>query len=405
GTWAYTYDDNGNLIQKADGYNTFIYTYDYENRMTEVKWNGVTLQENFYDCCGKRIKMKNYNQNGELTYTVIYIYIGWNTIYEKTIYPDLTETETKYIYGASGHIAKITDTGTIETTTFYHTDILGSVRQKTDVNGNSLWASYAIYKPFGGIYSGGPTDDSETHLYTGKTYDYGTGLYYYGARFYDPEVGRFVTKDLVQGFLVLPQTFNPYTYGFNNPLRGSDPDGLFPWVAIIAFLLFLAAIFAAYFEGQRLKGEYDKQMWEFIYDWGYGQFFTDPNKPVTYKDTIRAIIGTINNMLESLFGGNEKLSLKEIQEALAWLMEKEKESMSEEEYRELQEEVWKLELEWNEKGEFVDLDGDGWIGPENEIGSIFISSDQYGMPVYWMLTDEGWELVGGCPTGDCEPPP
>ena len=71
----------------------------------------------------------------------------------------------------------------------------------------------------------------EEFKYTGKHQD-ATGLYYFGARYYDPETGRFITKDLVKGSLADPQSLNRYTYCRNNPHKYTDPDGkiFVPWL-------------------------------------------------------------------------------------------------------------------------------------------------------------------------------
>ena len=70
---------------------------------------------------------------------------------------------------------------------------------------------------------------ANTHKFTGKELDSetGLGLYYFGARYYDPGIGRFVTPDPGQPDLNDPQTLNPYAYCLNNPLRYVDPTGMF----------------------------------------------------------------------------------------------------------------------------------------------------------------------------------
>lgn len=55
-----------------------------------------------------------------------------------------------------------------------------------------------------------------------------TGLYYLRARYYDPEIGRFISKDPVPGILSAPQTLNQYVYCINNPLKYTDPTGEWP---------------------------------------------------------------------------------------------------------------------------------------------------------------------------------
>jgi len=70
--------------------------------------------------------------------------------------------------------------------------------------------------------------NDEKYKYTGKEQD-ATGLYYYGARYYDPVIGRFITRDPVKGNIMNPQTLNPYVYCLNNPLKYIDPNGESPW--------------------------------------------------------------------------------------------------------------------------------------------------------------------------------
>ena len=92
----------------------------------------------------------------------------------------------------------------------------------TDVNGNKLWEG--DYTPFGQrILS---TEDKEDFArFTGKDYDEDTGLYYFNARWYDSEMGRFVTEDPAAD----PNNPNLYTYSRNNPLIFVDPTGLWTY--------------------------------------------------------------------------------------------------------------------------------------------------------------------------------
>jgi RHS repeat-associated protein len=63
-------------------------------------------------------------------------------------------------------------------------------------------------------------------LFTGQRLD-GTGLYYYGARYYDPEIGRFISPDTIIPDPANPQALNRYSYCINNPLKYNDPTGHF----------------------------------------------------------------------------------------------------------------------------------------------------------------------------------
>ena len=61
--------------------------------------------------------------------------------------------------------------------------------------------------------------------FTGQRLDAGTGLYYYGARYYDATIGRFISADTLVQSPANPQTLNRYSYVLNNPLRYVDPSG------------------------------------------------------------------------------------------------------------------------------------------------------------------------------------
>jgi RHS repeat-associated protein len=125
-----------------------------------------------------------------------------------------------YIYGPTGLCAKKTATQGEVHTFYYHTDHLGSTRLVTDESAAIVF--HAEYEPFGESAATGP----ESYLYTGKEKDV-TDLYYYGARYYDPEIGRFITKDPLAGEKINPQSLNSYTYCLNNPVKLIDPEGLF----------------------------------------------------------------------------------------------------------------------------------------------------------------------------------
>ncbi len=71
-------------------------------------------------------------------------------------------------------------------------------------------------------------DADESYKYTGQKEVVSIGLYYYGARYYDPSIGRFITEDSWPGEMVNPQSQNLYVYVMNNPLRYVDPTGNVP---------------------------------------------------------------------------------------------------------------------------------------------------------------------------------
>jgi RHS repeat-associated protein len=83
------------------------------------------------------------------------------------------------------------------------------------------------FLPFGEEWNT-PTNAKEKKLFTGHERDADTGLDYFGARYYRPQVGRFTTVDPLgaSAKVANPQSFNRYAYALNNPLRYIDPDGM-----------------------------------------------------------------------------------------------------------------------------------------------------------------------------------
>lgn len=98
-----------------------------------------------------------------------------------------SEAFHKHVYAGGLHLAS-NSTGTIE---YYHQDHLGSTRLKTNSTVGVVCESN--YEPYG---PGSGESGSEDYRYTGKHED-PTGLYYFGARYYDPATGRFTTWDTV----------------------------------------------------------------------------------------------------------------------------------------------------------------------------------------------------------------
>src|SRR6185436_9857430 len=76
-------------------------------------------------------------------------------------------------------------------TTYYHTDHMGTVVAASNETGALIWRKE--YAPFGAQID--TTPDDEALGYTGKQHDDVTGLTYFGARYYDPYLGRFMGVD------------------------------------------------------------------------------------------------------------------------------------------------------------------------------------------------------------------
>jgi len=107
------------------------------------------------------------------------------------------------------------------TLVYLHGDHLGSVTLTTGDGGAKV--SSQEYDAWGKVRAG---DNSGTTPidFTGQHRD-GTGLLYYGARYYDSALGRFLSGDTVGGSMSDPQSWNPYSYVRNNPLNRTDPTG------------------------------------------------------------------------------------------------------------------------------------------------------------------------------------
>jgi RHS repeat-associated protein len=108
---------------------------------------------------------------------------------------------------------------------YYHVgDHLGSSNLVTDRNGALV--QHREYWAFGQQrVRSESAQDYVFNRYTGQVFDDETGLYYYGARYYDPELGRFIQPDTIVPYPDDPQTLNRYSYVNNNPLKYTDPTG------------------------------------------------------------------------------------------------------------------------------------------------------------------------------------
>ena len=92
-------------------------------------------------------------------------------------------------------------------------DGLGSVRQALDEDGRPVF--YYEFDPYGNPVNN--TGGGDPYGYTGEWWDSATELLHLRARWYDPAVGRFLSRDPLLGDILQAQTQNPYVYGVNNP--------------------------------------------------------------------------------------------------------------------------------------------------------------------------------------------
>jgi RHS repeat-associated protein len=150
-----------------------------------------------------------------------YVYDGDHCIAE---YTGLDQLRRKYIYGpgVDQPISMIEAAGSYAGTYYYHFDALGSVVGLTNSSGNTVEVyEYDVYGRLGASDASHPN----RIMFTGREYDKETGLYYYRARYYNPQIGRFLQTDPV-GY---ETGVNWYRYCVNNPLNCADPQGLRVW--------------------------------------------------------------------------------------------------------------------------------------------------------------------------------
>ena len=105
---------------------------------------------------------------------------------------------------------------------FYHLDHLGSSSYITDREGRIT--QHTEYIAFGEVlFEEHSTSRTIPYLFNGKELDTETGLYYYGARYYDPKISLWLNVDpLAEKY---PHV-SPYTYTLNNPIMLVDPTGM-----------------------------------------------------------------------------------------------------------------------------------------------------------------------------------
>jgi len=148
----------------------------------------------------------------------------WTVLAETT-----SGATTRYLHGPRGIHGQQDNTGNWNWTV---QDALGSVRSMADAELAILESRQ--YAPYGGPFGESGTKQT-SYGFAGEAYDE-SGLLHLRARYYDPDMGRFITPDPYLGMEMLPQTLNRYPYGVGNPVIYTDPSGEFclPCVVVIA---------------------------------------------------------------------------------------------------------------------------------------------------------------------------
>jgi RHS repeat-associated protein len=114
-------------------------------------------------------------------------------------------------------------------TYYYHLNGHGDVVALTDNNGNVV-AEYEYDAWRNILHQTGPLASENPYRYAGYRYDEVTGLYYLMARYYDADMGRFLSRDSFHGLKEQPLDTNLYAYTRNNPVMHVDPEGHYLWL-------------------------------------------------------------------------------------------------------------------------------------------------------------------------------
>lgn len=254
----YSYDKTGNIIEKdglryaygEQGAGPHAVTslsdgtrmvYDAAGNMTSYRTSEKT-QYFSYDAFNRLIRVEAMDKGSTLRYPVAqYSYDGDGGRTQKTVYTrssgfwisrttrflgDLAEETDglmrNFIFFGGSRVA-VAEGGKVR---WLMGDHLGSTSVVLDEN--SALKEKIRYSPWGevrGFEKYGSTPEVAWFYFTGKRLDEESGLYYFGARYYHPRLGRFLTPDTIVQDPLLPGTLDRYAYCHNNPLNLIDPTG------------------------------------------------------------------------------------------------------------------------------------------------------------------------------------
>jgi RHS repeat-associated protein len=249
-TTPFSFDSIGNF--SVNGENG-AGAYNYGVRMPHAV-KSANGQTNAYDACGNMMVRGNqrlaYDPENHLAYVVTPtggIYFGYDAadarLWKSSVnglqvwiggnYEEKNGLILFHIFAGDQTVCTFDKFGT-NVFAYYHPDPLHSTSIETDQSGNRI--QHYEYMAFGkDRYTESSTEFPISRRYTGQVLDDETGLYYYNARYYDPQLGRFIQADTIIPDIFNPQTYNRYAYCGNNPLKNTDPSGhnwaVFTWDA------------------------------------------------------------------------------------------------------------------------------------------------------------------------------
>jgi RHS repeat-associated protein len=198
---SYSYDQNGNQTSRGSD----AFAWDQENRLTSATIGGT---QTTYTYNGDGLRQTRASGGNTIGYT-------WDVAGGLPVL--LQDGTNTYAYGVG--LISVTDGSGNQT--YPLKDGLGSTVALVDGSG-SVTGTYA-YDVFGAVRSQSGT--STEFSFTGEQND-PNGYEYLRARYYDPEVGRFISEDAASAVACDPTSLNRFTYSRNNPVNRSDPSGM-----------------------------------------------------------------------------------------------------------------------------------------------------------------------------------